>query len=140
MGCFWLETTIIIRIESHPFYPIICAWFRWGESKKKNQNGRLKKTDINLFYKPKNQSLKFWRENRGIWLFWKSQFFWVCHFDLIFFFFYFIHIIIRGRLWDRMDGTQLLWLLWFPAKNNPPQTFLWGVYIRAFKIDSLQKY
>jgi hypothetical protein len=25
VGCFWLETTIIIKIESHLFYPIICA-------------------------------------------------------------------------------------------------------------------
>ena len=36
LGCFWLETTIIIKIESHPFYPIIC-WFHWGWSKKKSK-------------------------------------------------------------------------------------------------------
>ena len=22
------------------------------------------------------------------------------------------------------DGTQFLWLLWIPTKNNPPQTYL----------------
>ena len=32
VGCFWLKTTIIIKIESHSFYPIICAWFRLGWS------------------------------------------------------------------------------------------------------------
>ena len=36
VGCFLLETTIIIKIEFHPFYSLICAWFRWGWSKKKN--------------------------------------------------------------------------------------------------------
>ena len=30
VGNFWLETTILIKIESHPFYPIIFAWFQWG--------------------------------------------------------------------------------------------------------------
>ena len=154
VGCFWLETTIIITIESHPFYPIICPWLWWGWSKKKrkkNQNGRLKKTEIfkttkslyflakisgighwvyrinwcerhgcgstymavrlpkrrpfyskknifgllvffwtvwqpygmshihalriNLSYKPKDQSLKFWQKNNENWQFWKSFFF-----------------------------------------------------------------
>jgi hypothetical protein len=26
-----LETRMIIKIESHPFYPTICAWYWWGE-------------------------------------------------------------------------------------------------------------
>ena len=33
------------------------------------------------------------------------------------------------KLWVRMDGTQFLQLYWFPAKNNPPQTFLGGVKV-----------
>ena len=36
-------------------------------------------------------------------------------------------------LWDRMDGTQFLRLLWFPVKNNPPQTFLGGVYVLDYR-------
>ena len=28
-----------------------------------------------------------------------------------------IHPIIIHKLWSNMDGTQLLWLPWFPAKN-----------------------
>jgi hypothetical protein len=30
-----LETRENIKIESHPFYHIICDWFSWGSSKKK---------------------------------------------------------------------------------------------------------
>ena len=30
-----LETRENIKIESHPFYHIICDWFLWGSSKKK---------------------------------------------------------------------------------------------------------
>jgi hypothetical protein len=48
-----LETKENIKIESHPFYDIICDWFSWGSSKififfdkKKIQNGRLKKTEF----------------------------------------------------------------------------------------------
>ena len=29
-----------------------------------------------------------------------------------------------------VDGTQFLWLLWIPAKSNPPQTYLGGVYYK----------
>ena len=43
MGCFWLETTTIIKIESHLLNPVVWVWFRWGWNEKKNQNGRLKK-------------------------------------------------------------------------------------------------
>ena len=39
-------------------------------------------------------------------------------------FFCFILIQIRHKLWGRMDGTWFLRLLGFPAKNNPPQNIL----------------
>ena len=41
-------------------------------------------------------------------------------------FFCFIPTKIKHELWGRMNGTQFFWLSWFPAKNNPPQTFLGG--------------
>ena len=47
-----LETKENIKIESHPFYHIICDWFLLGWSKKQKnlkkriQNGRLKKTEF----------------------------------------------------------------------------------------------
>ena len=63
VSCFWLETMIIIKIKSHSFYPIICAWFWWGWSKKKCtflkkkiQNGWLKKT---TFFKTVNSQYFF---------------------------------------------------------------------------------
>ena len=55
VGCFWLETTIIIKIESHPFYPIVCVWFRWGWSKKKSK-WPTKPPILNIF-SPKFQGL-----------------------------------------------------------------------------------
>ena len=137
VDCFWLETTIIIKIESHSFYLIICAWFRWGWSKifglfcyeevffrtawQPYGLSHIHAHHINLSYKSKDQSLKFWRKKIENWRFWKSQFLWVGHYD-----FFFIPIKIRHKLWGRMDGTQSLWLLWFPAKNNTPQTLLGG--------------
>ena len=49
----FLETRENIKIESHPFYHIICDWFscEWSKKKilflkKKIQNGRLKKTEF----------------------------------------------------------------------------------------------
>ena len=33
------------------------------------------------------------------------------------------------KLCVRMDGTQFVWLWWITAKNDPHQTFLWGVYV-----------
>jgi hypothetical protein len=49
-----LETKENIKIESHPFYHKICDWFSWGWSKKKIQNGRLKKTEF--FNSPNSQN------------------------------------------------------------------------------------
>ena len=31
---FWLETRVIIKISSHPWYPRTFDWFSWGWSKK----------------------------------------------------------------------------------------------------------
>ena len=39
---FWLETRVIIKISSHPWYPRTFDWFSWGWSK----NGRLKKSEF----------------------------------------------------------------------------------------------
>ena len=35
---------------------------------------------------------------------------------------------ISHKLFVRMDGTPFLWLWWFTAKNNSPQTFQPAVY------------
>ena len=32
-----IHLAVIIKIESHPFYHIICDWFSWGWSKKKSK-------------------------------------------------------------------------------------------------------
>ena len=51
---------------------------------------------------------------------WKSQFFLVGHFEFFFskeVFFCFILMKIRQKLWGRMNVTQFLWSLWFPAKK-----------------------
>ena len=53
-------------------------------------------------------------------------------------FFCFIPIEIRHKLWDRMDGTQFLWLSWFLAQKIPPQTFLRGVQLLSeYSIEEL---
>ena len=148
VGCFWLKTTIIIKFESHSFYSIIFAWF-WWERIQKYKKGWLKKNwdfqkhRFSIFF-TKISRIGHWiyRINRckrhwygsTIWLsgflniknwqFWKSQFFE----SAILIFFRFIPIEIRLKLRDSTDGTQFLWLLWFPTKNNPSQTFLGGVY------------
>ena len=72
VGCFWHETMIIIKIESHLFYSIICVWFPWRWRKKmffwkKNQNGRLK----NWFFHNRQFSILFCQNFRdwslGLW-------------------------------------------------------------------------
>ena len=45
---FGLETRVIIKILTHPFYPLNLDWFSWVWSKK-NQNGRLKKIQFRQF-------------------------------------------------------------------------------------------
>ena len=51
----FLVTRENIKIWTHPFYHINLDWFSWEWSKKKNQNGRLKKS---AFFKIAN-SQKF---------------------------------------------------------------------------------
>ena len=46
-----LETRENIKIESHPFYHIICDWFSWGSSKK---NFFFEKKIQNEFFKIAN--------------------------------------------------------------------------------------
>ena len=60
--------------------------------------------------------------------------FWVGHFE--YFFFKkekkncLILVKISHKLCVRMDGTQILWLWWFTAKNQSPHTFQPAVYLR----------
>ena len=42
----FLETRENIKISTHPFYHINLGWFSWEWSKKKIQNGRLKKSSF----------------------------------------------------------------------------------------------
>ena len=49
VGCFWLETRVIIKILTHPLYTKTLTDFHGDEAKKiffekKIQNGRLKQT------------------------------------------------------------------------------------------------
>ena len=73
---------------------------------------------INLSYSPKDQSLKFLQKILRIGGFEKFRFFE----SAILIFFCFIPMKISYKLCDRMDGTQFLWLSWFSAKTDPPQT------------------
>ena len=53
-------------------------------------------------------------------------------------------LLLRGLLFGQpdnhmgwstsIDGTQLSWISWFPAQNNPPQIFLGGVYLKLYKV------
>ena len=67
-----------------------------------SQSQKLRQTNalcINQFYKPKDQSVKFSRKFFENGRFWKSQFFWVGHFDLIFFCFILMKIQIYMVEW-----------------------------------------
>ena len=77
--------------------------------------------------------MKFWRKLLSFWRCWKTQFFWVGHFD---FFFSkkkkkidFISMKISHKLYIRMDGTQFLILWWFTAKNESGNDKIAWVYI-----------
>ena len=76
--------------------------------------------------------MKFSQKNIENWRFWKMTFFWVGHFEFYFFkkkiFFCFILMKISHKLCVRMDGTQFLWLWWYTAKIQSPQTFQPAVY------------
>ena len=142
MGCFWLEPTIIIEIEPHPFYPILCVWFRWGWSNfflKKNLYGQLIKTEI---FKTANfQSFCAKISGIGPWVYrinWydehgcgsthmvirlserrplhrkKGQNF--C----------FIPIEIRHKLWCRMDGTYIFMIIVVSSQKQPTPNILGG--------------
>ena len=45
VGDFWLETTIIIKIESHPFYPINFETDFYGDEAKKREKKKIKMAD-----------------------------------------------------------------------------------------------
>ena len=61
-------------------------------------------------------------------LFWHLRLWPFLQFFFNFFNFFFIHMKIIQRFLDNKDGTKCWWVLWFPAKNQPPQTFQSPVY------------
>ena len=64
---------------------------------------------INQSYYSKVQSVKVWWKLLSFWQRWKTQFFWVSHFDFFSkkdFFFCFIPMKISHKLCVSMDGTQ----------------------------------
>ena len=56
------------------------AWQLYGLS-------HIRAFHMDLSYKPKDQSLKFWQKNIENWRLWKSQFFWVGYFEYFYNFF-----------------------------------------------------
>jgi hypothetical protein len=83
---------------------------------------QIKALRINQSYYLKDQSMKYWRKLLSFWRSWKTQFFWVGHFEFFFskffFFFCFIPMKISHKLCVRMNGTQFLLLWWFTARNK----------------------
>jgi hypothetical protein len=63
------------------------------------------------------------------WGSWKSQFFWVGHFN----FFCFIPMKISQHLDDSKDFSKLWWLPWFPAPNNTCLKIYNTVYLQTDK-------
>ena len=77
--------------------------------------------NIEVFYWDKNQSMKFSQKNIDNWRFWKTQFFWVGHFDIFLLKKNcFISMKISQRFLDIKTGSKLWWLSWFPAKKSLP--------------------
>ena len=59
----------------------------------------------------------------------KNDLFWVGNFEFL----CFILMKISHKLCVRMDGTQFLWLWWYTAKTQSPQTFQPAVYSSTWK-------
>ena len=78
---------------------------------------------INLSYKPKDQSLKFWWKNT------ESGFENLSYFEsaILIKKNCFISIKTRHKLWERMDGTQLLLLSFVSSPKQPTPNILGGV-------------
>ena len=75
--------------------------------------------------------MKFWWELLSFCRCWKTQFFWVGHFDFFFikkFFFCLIPMKTRQSLLVSKDGSKFWWLPWFPAQNHQDKIFLSWVY------------
>ena len=70
-------------------------------------------TSIN-FIDPRTNLWNFSQKNFKNWRFWKSQFFWIGHFE---FFFFKKKMKISPNLYDRMDGSKFWCFPWFP-KNS----------------------
>ena len=67
---------------------------------------------------PRTNWWNFHKKNIENWQNWKTQFFWVGHFEFIFshkFFFCFIPIKISRIFLGSKDGSKFWWLPWFPA-------------------------
>ena len=80
-------------------------------------------------------TIKFWQKLLSFWRCWKTQFFWVGHFE---FFFCFIPMKISPKLCVRMDGTQFLILWWFTAKNERGKDKIAWVYV-LFSVTQVYK-
>ena len=66
--------------------------------------------------------MKFWRNLLSFWRSWKTQFFWVGHFEFFFskkkIFFCFIPMKTCQSLLVSKDFSKFWWLPWFPAPNS----------------------
>jgi hypothetical protein len=90
---------------------------------------------INQSYYPKDQSVKFSRNFFENWRFWKSQFFWVSHFEFFvskFFFFCFIPMKISLNLYGRMNGSKFWCFPWFLENSLLCAILRYTVYLRYF--------
>ena len=66
------------------------------------------------------------------WQFWKTQFFWVNHFDFFFDFFFlfcFIHMKISPYSYGRMDGSRFWCFSWFPENSLLCTILRYTVYL-----------
>ena len=104
--CMWLETRIIIKSESHPFYPENFDWFSWGWAKFFNSTN-------SQCFPPKFQGLVL----RRIWyvskLIWKAQK--LSHIDALC-----INLSFSPNscFLIPLKISQFWWLLGFPAQKN----------------------
>lgn len=89
---FWSLDKAFISFITHPWK----TWLTLGAwsfssllnlcqtARQPNRLSHINALQINLCYIPKDQSLKFLQKNIENWQSWKSQFFWIDHFDFFF--------------------------------------------------------
>ena len=85
--------------------------------------------------------MKFWRNLLSFWRSWKTQFFWVGHFEFFFskkkYFFCFIPMKTCQSLLVSKDFSKFWWLPWFPATNNTYLKICNTVHIYIYKYNWL---